>query len=200
MAFTIPNVTLPVPTDSNLNGLRNPTYVEGYVAIMSNTTAAGPASSGTGVNNTAVDRLGFFIDNSQATGNSLVVTATSTSTQFGASVLNTSYRGGFFSVDFTSVVATCTVKILLQSKDPGGYFYTVASMSVDNVSTGQGSVGAPHANNALLIVYPGATGGSNNTTIGEPLPGIFRTIASITVINLTTTSAVAFTLGYNLQL
>jgi hypothetical protein len=191
--FTVPNVTLPTPTSANIGTLRSPTYVEGYVGVLSTVTSP--------IAMTAVDQFGnpvIFSFNGLA-GTPLTVTATSTSTQNGGSTFNNSYRGAQFPVIFTSVVATCTVRINIQQTDTSGYFFTIASLSIDNVSTGQGSVGAPHPQNSLLVVYPGAIAG-NQTTVGEPLPGQFRVQASITVINTTATSAVAFFVNFDGQI
>lgn len=145
---------------------------------------------------TLVDELDFYAD-TRDVGAVLTVTATSTGTQNGVDTSNTG-TGALFYVAFTSVVATATVRVNIQAKDPvSGLYITFASLSLDNVSVTTTA-------NALsaLYVYPGAFAAGGNAAglggigvNGVSMPRVFRVQASITVINATATSAVAMTVG-----
>jgi hypothetical protein len=139
------------------------------------------------------DSLNFFIETRDYPNSVFTVAATSTSTQTGSDITNTN-NGAIFFVTLTSVVATATVRVMLEGKDPiSSRYVTIASVSLDGLSvttTGNAT--------QVIYVYPGAvTPGGAGQVFGVPLPRTFRMKASITVINATATSAVAMTVGMN---
>jgi len=144
--------------------------------------------------NTQIDEVNIFVAAQDLTA--LTITATSTSTQNSSDITNYGmHKGGIFYVAFVSVLATSTIRINIQGKDPvsGGYL-TLASLSIDGISV----TTTGNAAQSILIYLGCATvavNGSNvNLSVGIPLPKIFRVQASITVL-ATATSAVAMTVG-----
>lgn len=137
-----------------------------------------------------LDSANLYVENTDLSTAVLTVTATSTATKNGADQTNLLHTGGLFYVVFTSVVATSTVRVNVQGKDPiSGNYITVASVSIDAVSvTTNGNA------SQAIYVYAGAVGGNANV-FGVPLPRTYRVQASITVINATATSAVTMTIG-----
>jgi hypothetical protein len=141
--------------------------------------------------NTPVDELDFYLDTRDISGPVLNVTATSTQTVNGADLQNTG-PGAVFYVSFVSVVATATVRVNLQAKDPvSSLYFTIASLSVDGISVT--TTGNPLQ--ALYVMPGAATAPTNGTLVQLPMPRTFRVQASITVINATATSAVAMKVG-----
>jgi hypothetical protein len=127
--------------------------------------------------NTAVDSADFFVENRDVAIQTIVATATSTQT--GADQKNTLQRGVILNPVFSTIAATCTVRFTVQGKDDiSGLFYTVTSLSLDGITTGNVNTimaGAP------LVIHPNAPATPvTGTGVAAVLPAKFRVITSIT--------------------
>lgn len=141
--------------------------------------------------NTLIDSLNFFVQSRDITV--LTVTATATSTQTGSDQVNTLHKGAIFNVAFTTISATCTVRIAIQGRDDvAGVYYTIASLSLDGITTG--NLTSLSSTNPIYV-YPGiATTQYSGQGVNTVLPQKFRAIASIGGAT-TSLAAVSFNLN-----
>lgn len=147
---------------------------------------------------TVIDSANLYIENQNYVNSSgsvascLTVTASATGTYNGLDISAKGERGVRFFVNFTTIAATCTVRLALQSKDPlSGLYITGATASFDGLSTG--NVGTLYSLNA----YPGlnAAVSGTETNANECISETFRVIASITATASAGGAAVTFSTG-----
>lgn len=147
------------------------------------------------------DSLNFFVESETflaptgSVGSVLTVTASATGTYNGTDFTNTVHKGGVLFAAFTTIAATCTVRLNLQSKDPlSGLYLTIASLSIDGVTASNVTNGPLY----VMKVYPGIAAAAGNTQeqhYNDVFSRTMRLQASITATASVGGAAVSFQTG-----
>lgn len=136
-----------------------------------------------------------FLSSVGVPGSVLTVTASATATRNGSDFNNTIHRGCKLYINFTTIAATCTVRLNLQSKDTlSGLYITMASLSLDSLTTGNiNTLFAMHVYPGILVTVAG--GGGNEAQFNDTLTKTMRLQASITATATAGGAAVSFQTG-----
>ena len=142
---------------------------------------------------TIIDSINFFVETADLSASVLTVTASATGTYNGADQTITVHKGGMVYINFTTIAATCTVRMTAFAKDPiSGNYGIIGNISLDGLTTGNVAC-------ASWQIYPGIQTTVGTTNLEFHHNGIFGRIikfqASITATASGGGAAVSFTTG-----